>query len=62
MPSEASNYGFRGDCYVGMEKFDEAIADYREAIKKDPRKTRNHETQLARALIKSGAVEQALAG
>lgn len=58
--AEPSAYGFRGEAFLQMKQFDLAIADFREAIKREPDRAANH-AGLGAAFAAKGLEQEALA-
>ena len=57
--AEPSAYGFRGEAYLQMELYDEAEADFRNAVQYEPNLAANH-AGLGAALAAQGRREEAL--
>src|SRR5262249_36261937 len=60
-PKPGAPYYVRGLARAALEKNDEAIADFREAIQRDPSLTFNGRVELGDALMQAGRPEEAAA-
>lgn len=57
--AEPAAHGFRGEAYLRMEKYAQAEADFRNAVRREPGLPANH-AGLADALASQGKLEEAL--